>query len=268
MPYKLKEKDHNKVVIVIPIYQSVLKDYEMSALKNNLKVLAKYPTVFLKPKGLDITNLKSQFPQVGEVTVSDRWLGTKRGIAGYNEMMLSADFYSLFLAYEYMLICHVDAWVFRDELDFWCNCKYDHIASPWPKRDRYTHFPLKQYLELKLFFKPKRKNIHCQMFGRVGNGGFSLRRVRPFYNACFKYSKEISYFNSKSCDLYNEDVFWSLIPKELKTPSAHEALKFAFDIKPQVCFKQNNYQLPMAVHGFHQPKRREFWKQYIDCLSY
>ena len=121
MPYKLKEKDHNKVVIVIPIYQSVLKDYEMSALKNNLKVLAKYPTVFLKPKGLDITNLKSQFPQVGEVTVSDCWLGTKRGIAGYNEMMPSADFYSLFLAYEYMLICHVDAWVFRDELDFWCN---------------------------------------------------------------------------------------------------------------------------------------------------
>jgi len=54
MPYKLKEKDHNKVVIVIPIYQSVLKDYEMSALKNNLKVLAKYPTVFLKPKGLEV----------------------------------------------------------------------------------------------------------------------------------------------------------------------------------------------------------------------
>lgn len=183
-------------------------------------------------------------------------------------MMLSSDFYHLFLGYEYMLICHVDAWVFRDELEFWCNCKYDHIASPWPKRDRYTHFPLKQYLKLKLFFKPKRKNIHCQMFGRVGNGGFSLRRVRPFYNACFKYSEEISYFNSKSCDLYNEDVFWSLIPKELKTPSAREALKFAFDIKPQVCSKQNNYQLPMAVHGFHQPKRREFWKQYIDCLSY
>ena len=150
MPYHLKEEDHKKVVIIIPIYQSVLKDYEMSALKNNLKVLAKYPAVFLKPKGLDITNLRSQFPQVGEVVVSNRWLGTKRGIAGYNEMMLSSDFYHLFLGYEYMLICHVDAWVFRDELEFWCNCKYDHIASPWPKRDRYTHFPLKQYLKLKL----------------------------------------------------------------------------------------------------------------------
>lgn len=50
MPYHLKEEDHKKVVIIIPIYQSVLKDYEMSALKNNLKVLAKYPAVFLKPK--------------------------------------------------------------------------------------------------------------------------------------------------------------------------------------------------------------------------
>ena len=53
MQYQVKE-GCKKVVIVIPIYQSVLKDYEMSALKNNLKVLAKYPAVFLKPKGLEV----------------------------------------------------------------------------------------------------------------------------------------------------------------------------------------------------------------------
>ena len=133
---------------------------------------------------------------MGEVEVSPQWLGTARGIAGYNEMMMSADFYSLFNDYEYIIICHVDAWVFRDELDDWCRRGYDHVAAPWPTRKRYTRFPLKQYLWLKLRLKPAHKILHCQMFGRIGNGGFSLRRVSVFRDACLKYADEIARFKT------------------------------------------------------------------------
>ena len=86
---------------------------------------------------------------------------------GYNEMMMSEKFYELFSDYEYILICHVDAWLFRNELVEWCRKGYDHVAAPWPMRPRYGRFPLKQYLKLKLWLKPKRKIIHCQMLERL-----------------------------------------------------------------------------------------------------
>lgn len=123
---------HKNVLIIIPVYRPELKSYEAAALANNLEKLAGYPAVFLKPSGLDLGALHVQYPQVGEVEVSPQWLGTARGIAGYNEMMMSADFYSLFNDYEYILICHVDAWVFRDELDDWCRRGYDHVAALGP----------------------------------------------------------------------------------------------------------------------------------------
>ncbi|WP_314382258.1 DUF5672 family protein [Segatella buccae] len=257
---------HKNVLIIIPVYRPELKSYEAAALANNLEKLAGYPAVFLKPAGLDLGALRIQYPQVGEAEVSPQWLGTARGIAGYNEMMMSADFYSLFNDYEYILICHVDAWVFRDELDDWCRRGYDHVAAPWPTRKRYTRFPLKQYLWLKLRLKPAHKILHCQMFGRIGNGGFSLRRVSVFRDACLKYADEIARFNAQEHVLYNEDLFWALIPQELRLPTVPEALKFSFDLKPRLCYEQNGRQLPMACHGFNKPMRADFWRQFLPPI--
>lgn len=256
----------NSVIIVIPVYQAALKPEEAAALANNLDKLGSYPAVFLKPEGLDISALRRQFPQVDEMSVSGEWLGTRRGIAGYNEMMMSADFYGLFSRYEYMLICHVDAWVFRDELNHFCQLGYDHVAAPWPMRPRYGRFPLKQYLQLKLWLKPARRVLHCQMFGRIGNGGFSLRRVSAFREACLRYADEIRFFNAQQHVLYNEDLFWALVPKELRVPPVAEALTFSFDLKPQLCFNLNGERLPMACHGFNKPMRTAFWRLFIPVV--
>ena len=89
----------NNVIIAIPIYRR-LKENEIFALDNNLQVLNQYDVTFIKPKGLDTQELNKRYPQVKEIEVSDNWLGTKKGIEGYNEMMLSPDFYDLFLEYE------------------------------------------------------------------------------------------------------------------------------------------------------------------------
>lgn len=59
--------------------------------------------------------------KVNYMPVSDTWLGVRNGIAGYNQMMLSREFYQLFNDTEYLLICHTDAWIFRDELEDWCK---------------------------------------------------------------------------------------------------------------------------------------------------
>ena len=107
-----------KVIIAIPIYRD-LREEEIVALDNNLEILRNYPTVLIKPTGLNTNALKERYPQVGEIEVSNQWLGTINGIMGYNEMMTSPDFYSLFSDYEYLLICQTDVWIFRDDLMKW-----------------------------------------------------------------------------------------------------------------------------------------------------
>ena len=104
------------VKIIIPFYKETLKDWEKAALANNMEKLSNYPVVFLKPEGLNISSYEQACPQAETISVSTDWLGTKRGIAGYNEMMMSEAFYQLFSDCEYILICHTDAWIFRDDL--------------------------------------------------------------------------------------------------------------------------------------------------------
>ena len=253
------------VKIVIPIYKLPLKPEEQASLENTIQKLAAHPITFLVPEVLDTKPLFKLYPQAEEMRVSNQWLGVERGITGYNEMTLSKDFYDRFSDCEYILICHTDAWIFRDELESWCRQGYDIVAAPWPTRPRYRKFPLKQYLCLKRKLAPKSKILHQDMFGRIGNGGLCLRRTEAFSNACKKYKTETQLFIAQSVEnvLYNEDLFWALIPEEFNYPSVETALQFSFDLKPRLCYELNGGRLPMGCHGFNKPERMNFWQQFI-----
>lgn len=129
------------VKIIIPFYKETLNSWENAALANNMEKLAAYPIVFLAPEELNIAHYTQTYPQAETVRVSTDWLGTKRGIAGYNEMMMSEAFYQLFDDTDYILICHTDAWIFSDQLQQWCQADYDLIAAPWPTRPPIQTFP-------------------------------------------------------------------------------------------------------------------------------
>lgn len=260
------DMEKNKLLVVIPVYHPVLKAYEKAALEHNLSLMEGFSVVFLQPNNVDMSPLNAQYPNVGVIEVSGDWLGTAYGIQGYNRMMMSESFYKLFQDYTYIFICHVDAWLFKNELAAWCDRDFDLVAAPWPTRPRYTRFPLKQYLKLRLLLKPKNKIIHSQMFGRIGNGGLCLRKVKTFREACVQYADEIEYYNSQPDALHNEDLFWALVPP-LKVPSVKEALTFSFDLKPELCYQLNGNRLPMACHGFNKPVRVGFWKQFIPALN-
>lgn len=255
--------EKNLVKVIIPIYRNLHSD-EQAALDHNLNLLNGLPAAFIKPVDYDITALSCQYPDVEVINVSNQWLG-HRGIQGYNEMMMSEQFYAMFADCEYIFICHVDAWLFRNEVTEWCQRGYDLVAAPWPTRPRYEHFPLKQYLQLKMWLKPARKILHCQMFGRIGNGGLCLRKVKTFQEACRQYAVEINYYMSHHDDLHNEDLFWALVPR-LDVPTVADALQFSFDLKPQLCYQLNEHRLPMACHGFNKPNRADFWSHFIPCL--
>lgn len=251
------------VKIVIPLYKETLSAQEKQALANNVNILSAYPITFLKPEGTDVSVVTSGYPQAEMLEVSAEWLGRKRGIAGYNEMMMSKEFYDMFSDYEYILICQTDVWIFRDELMRWCERGYDIVAAPWPTRPRYRHFPLKQLFSLRKAICPNSKSVQRQeKCGKVGNGGLSLRRIASFQAACLRYSDEIEHFMRIK---ENEDIFWAFVPEDFNYPSEKAALEFSFDNKPALCYRLNGKRLPMGCHGYMHKSRLEFWRRFIDC---
>lgn len=222
-----------------------------------------HAVAFLCPSDFDVESLVGKYPQVGIVQVSSDWLGIRRGILGYNEMMLSEKFYHLFYNYEFLLICHVDAWVFHDDLKRWESQDVDHVAAPWPMPPSYNRYPKKLYYILRTSLC---QSSHYLLFNHVGNGGFSLRRVQSFIKICHNRKSDIEHFKAHAKGSRNEDVFWSLYAKELRTPSAEEAYSFAFDCKPHLAYKMNNEQLPMAAHGYN--RICSFWKKFIPAPAF
>ena len=233
------------ISVIIPIYRTQLRPFEQAALDNNIKKFSRRDIVILKPEGLDTSQLEQRYPMVRTVDVSSQWLGTQNGIAGYNEMMLSKQFYQLFADSRYILICHLDAWIFRDDLDHWTSQGYDIVAAPWlaPRvRMPFAHVPPKN---------------------RIGNGGLSLRRVEACITACDTYADTIDRYHSLDDHLHNEDVFWAVEPKAFRYPDVKTAVAFAIDVQPRRCYRLNGSRLPMGCHDFDKPSRRRFWRQFF-----
>ena len=103
------------------------------------------------------------------------------------------------------------------------------------------------------------------LFDKVGNGGLSLRRINSFIEACERYENEIIRFRKHCHHHYNEDVFWAIIPRNFKYPTAQEALGFAFDEKPELCYERNGQKLPFGCHGWSKERLYPFWKPFIPA---
>jgi hypothetical protein len=258
-----------KVKVVIPIYKSILKKNEEKSLDNTMKKLSRYPIVFLVNDQVEIAPYLVKYPQASVMTVSDDWLGVRRGIQGYNEMMMSKDFYELFSDAEYILICHLDAWIFRDEIEQWCDAGYDMVAAPWPTRPIYRYFPIKQYVSIRNKIAKPEKTERARMRNHIGNGGLCLRRVQTFRDACVRYADKIQEYIARGPQkmLCNEDVFWAFEPKDFKLPSVEESFNFSYDCKPHICYRLNHKKVPMGCHGYARKSRAKFWSQFIPDIE-
>ena len=244
-----------RVKVVIPVYSERLSENEWLSLEHNTEVLKRHPIVLLLPRSLSIEAVARRFPTVCNheiIRVSDGYLG-KAGILGYNRMMLSAEFYDLFVDCEYILICQTDAWVFRDELELWCSRGYDYIGGTWWRAGVWS-WPF-----IRHFFPRNRR-----LYGKVGNGGLSLRRVEAFRRGCIKYAKRIDYYLNQSRHIYYEDVFWALIPKGFRYPTVRRALDFSFDTNPAYCYKLTDGRLPFSCHAWSKSRYYKFWQRFID----
>lgn len=266
-----------KVVVVIPVHKSDPTQNELASLRQCYKVLGRYPIRIVAPEGLDMKNYKEATPQCEVVFIAPEWLSS---IRQYNKLKISRYFYELFRDYEYLLTYELDAWVFRNELDYWCDKGYDYIGAPW--FEGYT-------------------NIQSEKLMPGANSGFSLRNIpntyklikrintlksmrRFWYKSKFqsliRFELVVCLLNKfykirNTSDLnylllqhwgHNEDYFLSaVVPSvfsDYQIAPFEEATHFSFEGNPSFLFRRNNETLPFGCHawGKYEPV---FWKDYI-----
>ena len=185
-------------------------------------------------------------------------------------------FYSRFEEYKYILIYQLDAYVFRDELLQWCNNGYDYVGAPLIGKYQDTDF---------------------SDVMRVGNGGFSLRKVHAYVDffratrnvfSCKQIVRRVALWDKPYTRIfvlllmllgwhnkpksvaslwrYNEDDFWSGLLDDsnysMKKPSVRESMDFAFERFPSDLFNITN-RLPFGCHAWRKYEYVEFWKNIL-----
>lgn len=253
----------NLVKVVVPIYNPELTPHELKSLTQCEKVLNRYPKVIVCPISIE-SEIRLKFPLWETICFDDRFF---KGIKGYNTLMLSEIFYNKFTEYKYILIYQLDAWVFSDKLTEWCEKDYDYIGAPWLLKPKYYKPLPKLFLKAKsIIYKIQGRPFRKLVVGdKIGNGGFSLRRVSAFILSIQANKEKINYYltQSKKYHEFNEDVFWATQNPNFKYPELKEALHFAIDQYPELCFELNGNVLPFGCHGWSKAAKIDFWKPYI-----
>jgi hypothetical protein len=265
---------NKKVAVVVPVYKTELSDYEKICIQQCRKVLAKHPIIAIKPKTLDLAELGDANIFTDSISFNPDYFN---GVQGYNKLMLSSEFYSAFLEYEFILIYQIDAFAFKDELLKWCNSGYDYIGAPWPKRLEEPDF-VKAFktrlITLYHIWKNTTENglpSQRQFDNVVGNGGFSLRRVKKFFDLASKMQDKIQEYHQREEHQFHEDVFWSIEVNRkfsrLKIPSYKTAYKFSIENNPERGVRFNG-GLPFGCHAWDSADNIGFWKPIFADLGY
>lgn len=262
-------------VVVIPIHSEKPTKNELISFKQCFDILKKHAIKVMVPKGLNLEVYLKVVPSFEVVEIKPIW---QSSLFMYNKLKLSDFFYNLFKEFDYLLTYELDAFVFKDELDFWCDKNYDYIGAPW--------------------FLGYCEPLSNDFIG-VGNSGFSLRKISSMRNAIqkiyfeehkyFRISKKerflntirmpIDFFNmwrNKNNTIqiarhFNEDWFVSyVIPRHIvdfNIAPIDDAIKFSFEVKPDYLFDINNQMLPMGCHAWEK-YNFDFWKPHILNFGY
>jgi hypothetical protein len=266
-----------KAAVVVPIFKNKLDGNETVSIQQCKIILGEFPIIFVAPESLCINNLSVAITPDHVVTFQDEYF---KSVDTYSRLLLSKKFYEAFVEYEYILIYQLDAFVFNNELEYWCKQGYAYIGAPWFEGCKQRH---------------EEGNLWC-----VGNGGFSLRNVKAFL-AVFekkgliyspmeiiglfknKYGRIglnllpgiikrcVGVENTKQSFLKNykgwEDTFWSLwadkYDKTFKVAPVEAGVKFSFECDPEYLFNYNNKKLPFGCNAWHKYDFA-FWKPFIE----
>jgi hypothetical protein len=255
-----------RVAIIVPFYKAELTVYERIALQQCEQVLGSHIKIAIKPRKLKLPDFLDTINFNEVVDFDNHYF---ENIDGYNRLMLSTEFYSEFQSFEYILIHQLDAFVFKDALLDWCSRDLDYVGAPWIRPVEHTDIikAIKSKFQYAMHtrFDIKKNGVPSekQFENKVGNGGFSLRRVKTFYDLTIQMQDKIDYYlQQKGVHEYNEDAFWSIEVnrkrKILNIPPLNVGLRFAFESSPERALKLNQQQLPFGCHAWDL--YADFWR--------
>ena len=234
--------DVRKVVVVVPVYKQRPSEAETLSLKRSFAILKDYEIVICCPEDMDA----SEYDRLAGRELRKEMFASYffNGIVGYNRLMIDPQFYLRFSAFEYLLVCQPDVWIFRDELRQWCAKGYDYIGAPL-------------FAGCQTHETGRRLEATC-------NGGLSLRRVGRFIEitksgAPHKVMVQTGGFNED----YVFNVSLKSTPCELKAPLPLEAAHFSFERSPRYLFELTGYHLPFGCHAWAKYDFYGFWSRYI-----
>ncbi len=239
----MKLSRDNLVIIGIPIYKSILNDLERISLEQVRKMLGHYPIAFIGPQSLRF-DYGSEYSSFKVERFPDEYF---HSTSSYSQLLLSEDFYQRFSEYQFLLIYQLDAFVFSDRLEEFCHLNFDYIGAPVPK----VYWPYVNTI--------------------IGNGGFSLRKIKSMINALRNRNR--LYIDPLLEDDLNkaEDIFFAFCSTkkelEFKVPSLRKAFAFSMEYDVYHCFRNLNKQLPFGCHGWYRT-HFDVWKPYIEAYGY
>lgn len=265
------------VAVVIPVYREICARNDRKSLEQCLKVLGSHPIIITCAPSFDCREYKLACEKNGitfrKTTFDAKYFQSREG---YNSLCMSSHFWNAFAAFEFVLIYQLDAWVFRDELQYWCGLGWDYIGAPYP-----------------VDFDAREKDV---VFRGVGNGGFSLRRVASMVESCSAFHRIYGlkqllngygqrarrnpliwcYCLLRSTGFRNnlqflkhgkwEDHFFFEVARLtglIRLPPESEALRFSFEYRPSAAFAVNGNRLPMGCHAWERIEYEEFWSTFI-----
>jgi hypothetical protein len=266
---------NKQCIVVMPIHSDTPTVFEQISFKQCFDIVKNNRIVAVIPRGLNLEKYKNIVPNFEFIEINPKW---QSSIEMYNKLKLSDYFYSLFADYEYLLTYELDSFIFKDEIEYWCNKQIDYIGAPW--------------------FKGHTDINATEIIG-VGNSGFSLRKIKEMRNAIknihfiehkhFSMNKRrrlISHvkqlinsilnlvFENKTVQKarhFNEDWFVSkIIPyymNDFKVASVEDAVQFSFEVNPRLLFEKNKSKLPMGCHAWEKYDIL-FWKPYINQFGH
>ena len=254
----------------MPLYRRIesLSPNETCLIKQVEKIFNSRSLFFASPKSL-YYDLRKHHP-FQTICFSDEFFENK---LSYSKLLCTMDFYNSFNDFDYIQIIQTDCWVFEDHLDHFVSLGLDYVGAPWMKNG----FEGKPFPEI----------------WKVGNGGFSLRKVETFLSIIEAIQKGkkgyIPVFKDlgrgilrilKNCGFRNnlrhyiktppgEDIFWSIyVPavfseKEFRIADHRTASSYSFEVLPQFLFGQITCgKLPMGCHAW-ESNDPSFWNKYI-----
>lgn len=256
---------NNQVIILIPLQTPEPSKLEQVSLTQTLTVLGDYPVAFMARKHLS-TRWYLNFCKQHNVEATVEYFEWE-GYEGYGTLQTQPHFYKRFLQYEYLLTCHLDAFVFRDELRKWCAMNYDYVGSVIYN----TNFKMKDTL-----FKIITTYTNPAYFG---NGGFSLKKVKRFYDITSRFKLYIDFYHWQRKlrrKGFYDDLFHSLHYPKLLSKFAiapkNVAQQFGADFvnfnEDELPFSNHNCKnLPFGIHGWIK-NQQEYWKPCIRSYGY